>query len=197
MTELPERKVAEVTVRQYVRERKAELGWATRMTCVPQSYQLGTRRPGRLVRGVGELSGEQVPLQVFSMRSMASGAAFIVRIIAPRSKPSSKPTSTPSVFLAVCFGLLRYDNLKSAVKRSWRVYRREETALFIAFRSHWRFTSEFCSPYEAHGRVRLILHLFAHVRSESGYPQAMTIAFPAGVRAAVRGMARKGSRPCH
>jgi len=36
--EMPERKAAEVTIRQYVRERKRELGWSTRATCVPQSY---------------------------------------------------------------------------------------------------------------------------------------------------------------
>src|SRR5271168_3919771 len=36
--ELPAHKVAEVTVRQYVRERQSELGWAARTTCVPQSY---------------------------------------------------------------------------------------------------------------------------------------------------------------
>jgi hypothetical protein len=41
LAERPEQKVAEVTVRQYVRERKAELGWSTRAVCVPQSYQLG------------------------------------------------------------------------------------------------------------------------------------------------------------
>jgi hypothetical protein len=46
------------------------------------------------------------------------------------------------------FGLLRYDKLKSAVKKILRGYRREETARFIAFR--WRFMSEFCPPYEAH-----------------------------------------------
>src|SRR5690349_15619888 len=33
-SEQPECKVAEVTVRQYVRERKRELGWSTRVTCV-------------------------------------------------------------------------------------------------------------------------------------------------------------------
>jgi hypothetical protein len=37
-TELPEHKVAEVTVRLYVRERKRELGWSMRATCIPQSY---------------------------------------------------------------------------------------------------------------------------------------------------------------
>jgi hypothetical protein len=36
------------------------------------------------------------------------------------------------------------------VKKSLRGYRREETARFIAFRSHWRFESEFCTPAEPH-----------------------------------------------
>ena len=40
-TELPDYQVAEVTVRSYVRERKRELGWSTRATCVPQSYAPG------------------------------------------------------------------------------------------------------------------------------------------------------------
>jgi hypothetical protein len=40
-TEMAERKVAEVKIRQYVRERKQELGWSTRTTCVPQSYEPG------------------------------------------------------------------------------------------------------------------------------------------------------------
>jgi transposase len=32
------------------------------------------------------------------------------------------------------------------VKKILRGYRREETSRFIAFRSHWRFQSEFCNP---------------------------------------------------
>jgi hypothetical protein len=39
--ELPEHRVAEATVRVYVRQRKHELGWSTRKTCVPQSYVPG------------------------------------------------------------------------------------------------------------------------------------------------------------
>jgi hypothetical protein len=45
---------------------------------------------------------------------------------------------------------LRYDNLGAAVKKILRGYRREETARFIAFRSHWRFEAEFCTPAQAH-----------------------------------------------
>lgn len=44
------------------------------------------------------------------------------------------------------FRRLRHDNLAAAVKRVLRGSRREETARFIAFRSHWRFEAEFCTP---------------------------------------------------
>jgi hypothetical protein len=37
LTELSAQRVAEATIRQYVRERKREFGWWTRMTCLPQS----------------------------------------------------------------------------------------------------------------------------------------------------------------
>jgi transposase len=46
--------------------------------------------------------------------------------------------------------LLRYDNLASAVRKILRGYRREETARFLAFRSHWRFAAEFCTPGDGH-----------------------------------------------
>ena len=62
-------------------------------------------------------------VQVLAMRSMASGAAF---------------------------HLLRYDSLACAVRKILRGYRREETVRFVAFRSHWRFAAEFCTPGEGH-----------------------------------------------
>jgi hypothetical protein len=39
--ELPELRVAESTIRKYVRERKHELGWSARATYVPQAYGPG------------------------------------------------------------------------------------------------------------------------------------------------------------
>jgi len=95
------------------------------------------------------------------MRSMASGAAF----------HRAYPRATQQAFLDAhehafayfggVFRLLRYDNLKAAVKKILRGYQREETARFIAFLSHWRFQSEFCSPYEAHEK--------GGIEGEAGY----------------------------
>ena len=91
--------MAEVTIRQYLRERKRELGWTAhaRLTYVPQAYEAGQESQLDWYEAWVELSGEPVLLQVFSMRSRASGAAFPP---GPSSRdsagiPGSAPTSIP------------------------------------------------------------------------------------------------------
>jgi len=59
------------------------------------------------------------------------------------------------------FKKLRYDNLRSAMKKILRGHQREETTRFIAFRSHWDFESEFCTPAEGHEK--------GGVEGEGGY----------------------------
>jgi len=160
-TEMPERKAAAVTIRQYVRERKRELGWSTRATCVPQRYEPGQEGQVDWYEAWAELRGEPVLLQVFSMRSMASGAAFHRAYHRATQQAFLEGHEYAFSFFGGVFRLLRYDNLKAAVKKILRGFRREETARFIAFRSHWRFQSEFCSPYEAHEK--------GGIESEAGY----------------------------
>jgi hypothetical protein len=45
---------------------------------------------------------------------------------------------------------LRYDNRSAAVRKILRGHRREETARFVAFRSHWGFQAKFCTLCEGH-----------------------------------------------
>jgi transposase len=68
--------VAEATVRRFVRERKQELGLRTRETFVPQVYDWGGEAQVDWYEVYADLAGERIKLQVFAMRSMASGAAF-------------------------------------------------------------------------------------------------------------------------
>ena len=159
--EIAGRPVAESTIRQYVRERKQELGWSTRATCVPQSYELGQEGQVDWYEAWAELSGEQVPLQVFSMRSMASGGAFHRAYHRATQQAFLEAHEHAFFYYGGVFRLLRYDNLKAAVKKIVRGFRREETERFIAFRSHWRFASEFCTPYEAHEK--------GGIEGEAGY----------------------------
>src|SRR5215472_10868205 len=59
LTEKPQQTVAEATIRQYVRERKRELGWSTRTTCVPQNYQSGQEGQVDWYESWADLSGER------------------------------------------------------------------------------------------------------------------------------------------
>ena len=113
---------------------------------MPQSYAWGSEAQVDWYEAVADLGGDRVKLQVFCMRSMASGAAF----------HRAYPRATQQAFLEAhehafaYFGgvhrVLRYDNLTSAVRKILRGQRREETVRFVAFRSHWRFEAQFCTP---------------------------------------------------
>src|ERR1700733_2100184 len=142
--------VAERTVRHYVERRKQELGYGRKDTFVPQSYEWGVEAQVDWYEAFADLSSERTKLQVFSMRSMASGAAFHCAFLHATQQAFLEAHELAFAFFCGVFHKLRYDNLTSAVKKILRGYRREETARFIAFRSHWRFESEFCTPGEGH-----------------------------------------------
>jgi transposase len=159
--EWPERVVAESTIRKYVRERQRELGWSARTTCVPQSYAPGQEGQVDWYEAWAELNGEQVKLQVFALRSMLSGAAFHRAYYRATQQAFLEAHEQAFDYFGGVFRLLRYDNLKSAVKQILRGHQREETTRFIAFRSHWRFQSEFCTPAEPHEK--------GGIEGEAGY----------------------------
>jgi transposase len=148
--ERSEHPIAEPTVRRYVRERKAVLGWLARETFVPQSYPWGSEAQVDWYEAYADLDDERVRLQVFSLRSMASGGAFHRAYRHATQQAFLEAHELGFHYFGGVFGRVRYDNLSAAVKRVLRGSRREETARFVAFRSHWRFESEFCTPAEAH-----------------------------------------------
>jgi transposase len=148
--ERPGTPVAESTVRQYVRERKVALGLAARETFVPQSYPWGSEAQVDWYEAVAELDGERVKLQVFSLRSMASGGAFHRAYRHATQQAFLEAHELAFRYFGGVFHRARYDNLTAAVKRVLRGSQREETARFVAFRSHWRFAAEFCTPAEGH-----------------------------------------------
>lgn len=146
----PDHRVAESTVRRYVRERRVALGLLQRETFVPQSYGWGEEAQVDWYDAVAELGSERVTLQVFTMRSMASGGAFHQAYLRASQQAFLEAHEGAFGYFGGVFRRVRYDNLAAAVKRVLRGSRREETERFVAFRSHWRFASEFCTPAEAH-----------------------------------------------
>ena len=97
-----------------------------------------------------DLEAERQTLQVFAMRSMASGAAFHQAYVRATRQAFLEAHELAFQHLCGVYRSLRYDNLCSAVKKILLGQRREETARFVAFRSHWGFESSFCTPGEGH-----------------------------------------------
>ena len=154
-------KIAERTVREYVHDRKIALGLIVRETCVPQSYAWGVEAQVDWYEAYADVAGERIKLQVFAMRSMASGAAFHCAYLHATQQAFLEAHELAFAYFGGVFRKLRYDNLTSAVKKILRGHRREETARFVAFRSHWRFEAEFCTPAEPHEK--------GGVEGEAGY----------------------------
>jgi hypothetical protein len=77
---------------------------------------------------------------------MASGGAFHRAYRRATQQAFLEAHELAFGYFGGVFRQVRYDNLKSAVKKILRGYQREETARFIAFRSHWGFAAEFCNP---------------------------------------------------
>jgi transposase len=145
-SELPGFSGSERSVRGYIHRRRQQLGLSEREVFVPQSYAWGAEGQVDWYEAWAILSGERIKLQVFEMRSMASGAAYHRAYTHATQQAFLEAHELAFRYFDGVFRVLRYDNLKSAVKRVLRGYQREETSRFIAFRSHWRFQSEFCNP---------------------------------------------------
>ena len=159
--EFPGTSVAESTVRNFVRDRKHQLGLLRRETFVPQSYVLGQEAQVDWYEAWVDFDGERSKVQVFAMRSMASGAAFHRAYLHATQQAFLEAHELAFDYFGGVFRLLRYDNLASAVRKILRGHRREETVRFLAFRSHWRFTAEFCTPAEGHEK--------GGIEGEAGY----------------------------
>ena len=159
--EFPDYKISERTVQDYVRKKKIELGLSKREVTIPQAYSWGVEAQVDWYEAVVEIDGQQQTLQFFSMRSMASGAAFHRAYERATQQAFLEAHQLAFHYFGGVFSRIRYDNLKSAVKKILRGHRREETEKFILFRSHWQFEASFCNP--ARGNEK------GGVEGEAGY----------------------------
>lgn len=153
--------IAASTVREYVRGWKRQQGLLARATCVPQTYTWGQEAQIDWYEADAVLGGMQQTIQVFCLRSMASGAVFHRAYLRPTQQAFLDAHEHAFHFLGGVWAVLRYDNLSSAVRKILRGFRREETLRFLAFRSHWQFDVTFCTPGEGHEK--------GGVEGEAGY----------------------------
>jgi transposase len=144
--EHPDHPIGEPTVRRYVHKRKQELGLGGREVFVPQSYEWGQEAQVDWFEAVAKLGGEACKLQIFAMRSMASGDAFHRAYTHATQQALLEAHELAFAYFGGVFRTLRYDNMGLLVKKILRGRQRIETDRTIAFRSHWGYRSEYCNP---------------------------------------------------
>lgn len=159
--ERPEVEIAESTVRRYVSWKKQVMNAAAKEVYIAQSYRFGEEAQVDWYEAYADFAGDEQKVYVFCMRSMGSGAGFHCAYLHATQQAFLEAHELAFAWFGGVFRRLRYDNLKSAVKKVLRGQRREETERFIAFRSHWGFESEFCTPGEGHEK--------GGVEGEGGY----------------------------
>ena len=134
--EKPEATVSESTVRRYVAWKKRVLG-STKEVSIAQSYVFGDEAQVDWFEAYAEFAGDRQKVNVFCMRSMASGAAFHRAYFHATQQTFLEAHELAFGWFGEVFARVRYDNLRAAVRKILRGHRREETERFIVFRSHW------------------------------------------------------------
>jgi transposase len=144
--EMPQQEVSARSVRRAVQQWKQEKQQARAETYISQQYEAGREAQVDWYEAYAEIAGERKKLQVLCVRSMYSGAAFHRAYERATQLAFLDAQARAFEMFGGVFTTLRYDNLKSAVKQILRGKRREESTRFIAFRSHYLFDAEFCTP---------------------------------------------------
>jgi len=138
--------VAEVTVRQYVRARKRELGWAVGEVFVPQVHAPGVEAEVDWGEALVVLGSVSTTVHLFVMRASFSGAAFCQASLVCTQQAFLELHVEAFQWFGGVFPKIRFDNLKSAVKKVLKGRRRVESDRFVALRSHYLFESQFTTP---------------------------------------------------
>jgi transposase len=134
---------AETTVRQYVRRRRRDLGDPVCEVFVPQVYEPGLEAEVDWGEAVVEIAGVRVRVGLFLMRACWSGASFVAAFERQTQQAFLEAHVEAFQFFGGTFQIVRYDNLRAAVKQVLRGRRRLEQERFVALRSHYLYESVF------------------------------------------------------
>jgi len=142
LTEEHGAQVAEVTVRQHVRARRRQIG-PPGEAFVPQIHHAGVEAEVDWGEAVVCLRGAPIEVGLFHLRSCHAGGAYVGAFPRMTQQAFLEGHAEAFAFFGGVFSLIRYDNLKAAVKLVLRGRRRVEADRFVALRSHYLFESQF------------------------------------------------------
>ena len=139
--------VAESTVRDFVRQVKAELA-GEQLPSVPitQEHLAGAEAEVDFGEFYVDIDGQRIRVWLFVMRLSCSAKAFAMCFAHQAQEAFFEGHVLAFEHFDGVPGRIRYDNLKPAVTRMLIGRDRVENERFIALRSHYRFDSFFCLP---------------------------------------------------
>ena len=122
------------------------MGLAVGEVFVPQVHAPGME--GEVDWGEADvvLAGVLTTVHLFVMRASFSGAAFCQASLVGTQQAFLELHVQAFEWFGGVFPTLRFDNLKSAVKKVLKGRRRVESDRFVAMRSHYLFVSQFTTP---------------------------------------------------
>jgi len=138
--------ISERQLRRHVRERRRELGQPVDEAYVPQVHEPGQEAEVDWGEAEAEIAGTRTQVGIFLMRACHSGASFAMAFERQTQQAFLEAHVQAFGFFGGSFALIRYDNLKAAVKKMLRGRRRLEQDRFIALRSHYLYESSFTKP---------------------------------------------------
>lgn len=134
--------VAGSTMRDHVRKRRRELGLAAEAFC-PQVHDPGVTAEVDWGEATVSLAGVATVLGLFLMRSCFSGACFVMAFETQCQQAFFEGHVHALNWFSGAFATIRYDNLKSAAKKTLKGRSRVENERFTALRSHYLYESWF------------------------------------------------------
>jgi transposase len=135
--------VSERQVRRYVRARRRELGEPVDEVFVPMVHEPGVEAEVDWGEAQVVIAGQRRTVYLFLMRACYSGAAFVIAFERESQQAFLEAHVEAFRFFGGIFALVRYDNLRSAVKQVLRGRRRKEQDRFVALRSHYLYESAY------------------------------------------------------
>jgi transposase len=112
---------------------------------------------------VAIIAGERLTVQLFVLRLCFSRRTFAMAFPTQRQEAFFLGHVQAFHFMAGVPQRISYDNLSTAVQKVLTGHDRIEQAAFITFRSHYLFTSNFCTPREGHEKGQ-VEHGVGYVR---------------------------------
>jgi transposase len=135
--------VSERQVRRYVRERRRALGELVDEVFVPLCSEPGAEAEVDWGEATVVIAGVPTRVFLFLMRACFSGGCFVQAHTRETQQAFLEGHVAAFEFFGGVFGLVRYDNLKSAVVKVLKGRRRVESDRFVALRSHYLYESSF------------------------------------------------------